>query len=261
MIEIPANPGQQAGAPQSSQQKPDAEKGAEPSVDGFTLSGAKLKGTQELSAALSASSFLKVAVEGDTVAILNVESRDIKRNPYLFSIIYFKPSSIEIAYSIIPGTSYRKRKIEVARHLLNVLTLAEGAYQADERQVFQYLQSVMKEITEFASSEYSDIFAKFDETQRGFTELRKKAELLEQQNAKIGKELIESRSANDELTLRVKELEGFSDDTLMVKIQDWLDVHRNEINVPEFSKQYGVVESRVEYILNRMVLAGYLELR
>jgi len=42
---------------------------------------------------------------------------------------------------------------------------------------------------------------------------------------------------------------------------DWLDVHRNEINLAEFSKQYSVAESRVEDILNKMIMQGYLELR
>jgi len=259
-MQIPATPAQPSGQ-EAAQQKPQEEAKAEPAVDGFALSAARSKGPAEISRILSASSFLKVSVDGDTVAVLNVESRDIKRSPYLFSITYLRPSSIEVAYSVIPGASARKRKIEVCRHLLNLLTQLDGACEADQKQLYQLLQSVLKDITEFASSDYNGIFAKYDEALRGFSELKRKTELLEAQHSKMSKDLIEARSENDELTLRVKELEAYSDETLMVKLQDWLDVHRNEMSIPEFSKQYNVVESRVEAILNKMVLGGYLELR
>ncbi len=141
------------------------------------------------------------------------------------------------------------------------LTLIAGAYQIDEKYLYQTLQSSLAGIVEFASSDYKDMFAKYDSSLRDKEEMRKRVESLEASNNRLSKELIESKAKDDELMLRVGQLEAYSDDALMVKIQDWLDVHRNEINVAEFAKQYGVVESRVEDVLNRMVMQGYLELR
>lgn len=262
MIRIPA-PQKPAPGPQQApaQGKPPEEKLEAPVVEGIKIPGKRIKQAADLESALSTLSFLRTATERESVAVLNVESRDIKRNPYLFSIIYLKPDFVEMVYSIVPGTSARKRKIEVLRHLLNILSVISGAYELDYKYLYQNLQSALKDLTEFASSDYNDIFAKYDSLQRDATEARRKLELIESSNAKISKDLIEARSENDELTLRVKQLEAYSNEALMVKIQDWLDLHRNEISVTEFAKQYGVLESRVESILNEMVIRGYLELR
>jgi len=232
-----------------------------PKVDGLKLFAKRTGKPDDIVDSLSTLSFLEIAKESDYIAVLNVESRDIRRSPYLFSTIYLKPDVIEVAYSIVPGVSPRKRRIDVYRHLLNVLTMIEGTYEIDLKYLFQTLQSALQDITEFASSDYNDIFAKYDTMLRDYGEVKRRAETLETANSKVSKELIEARSKSDELTLRVKQLESFTDEALMAKLQDWLDVHRNEINVPEFSKQYGVLESRVEDVLNRMVIQGYLELR
>ena len=242
-------------------QKAAEEKVESPRVDGFKLFAKRIKQPDEIIDLLATLSFVELAKEADYLAVLNVESRDIHRNPYLFSTIYLKPDLIEVVYTIIPGMSPRKRKIDVYRHLLNVLTLLQDAYEVDTKYLYQMLQSALKEITEFASSDYNEIFAKYDALQHDYLDLKKRAEQLEASNSKISKELIELRSKNDELLLRVKQLEAYSDEALMARIQDWLDVHRNEINITEFAKQYGVLESRVEEVLNKMVIQGYLELR
>ena len=237
------------------------EKVVTPRVDGFKLFAKRLSEPDEIIDKLSSASFLEIAKEEDRIVVLNVESRNIRKEPYLFSTIYMKPDAVEVVYSLVPGMSPRKRRIDVLRHLLNILTLTEGAYEFDLRYLFQTLQSALADITEFASSEYKEIFAKYDSLLKEHEELRKRVEELESANTKLGKSLVEARARNDELQLRVSQLESYTDEALMVKIQDWLDVHNNQINISEFSKQYGVLESRVEEVLNKMVLAGYLELR
>jgi DNA-binding MarR family transcriptional regulator len=254
----PPKQSQQAGAPQARQGE---ERTEAPRMEEISMPGRMLKDPRAVADALSALSFLRIASEKGTVAAANIESRDIRRNPYLFSIIYLRPESLELAYSVVPGASPRRRKIDVLRHLLNVLAMLQGAYEADSRHLYEFIQSALKDLTEFASSEYSEIFAKYDSLKATSEELRKKSTQLESTNSRISKELIEARSENDELTIRVKQLEAYTDDALMAKIQDWLDVHRNEINVTDFAKHYNVTESRVENVLNEMVIRGYLELR
>ena len=254
---IGANP---AAPPVAIPARPE-EKVDTPKVDGFKLFAKRTGTPDEIIESLSTISFLEIAKEADYVAVLNIEGRDIRRSPYLFSTIYLKPDLIEVVYSIVPGISPRKRKIDVYRHLLNVLTMIYGMYEIDQKYLYQTLQSALQDLTEFASSDYNDIFAKYDNLLRDYGDFKKRAEGLESSNSKISKELIEVRGKSDELTLRVKQLETFTDEALMGKLQDWLDVHRNEINVSDFSKQYSVLESRVEDVLNKMVLQGYLELR
>lgn len=257
-------PGLPIGAPAKpapARTEPQEEKIVTPKVEGFMLPGTRVKDVSGIIGSLSALSFLQIAQEGDSVALLNVESRDIRRSPYLFSTIYLRPDEIEIIYTLIPGMSPRKRRIDVWRHLLNILTLVADAYHLDEKHFYQALQSSLSGIVEFASSEYKDVFAKYDSCLYDLAESKKAVERLEATNTRLGRELIEAKSRGDELTLRVRQLEGYSDEALMGKIQDWLDVHRNEINISDFAKQYSLVESRVEDMLNKMVMQGYLELR
>lgn len=250
----------QAGRPATPSQA-EAEKLSAPKVDGFKIFGKRVREPADIMDALCTLSTLEIAREADYIAVLNVESRDIRRSPYLFSTVYMRPDSIEVAYTLVPGTSPRKRRIDVMRHFLNILTLIPGAYEIDEKYLYQTLQSALADITEFASSDYKEIFSKYDSLLKDHEELKRRADELTALNSKVSRELVEARAKNDELTLRLNQLEAFTDEALMVKIQDWLDLHRNEINVSDFAKQYGVVESRVEDVLNKMVIQGYLELR
>ncbi len=59
----------------------------------------------------------------------------------------------------------------------------------------------------------------------------------------------------------MKALETYSDESLMVMIEDWIDAHNNTIDIDEFSKAYKIPQPRVEQILNRMVTMGYIELK
>ncbi len=230
-----------------------------PQVAGFRLPARRVKDLSEITSALSMLSSIQLAVEGDYVAALNVESRDIRKSPYLFSTVYFRPSEIEVVYTIVPGISKRKRNIEVLKHFLNILTLMGHNYEIDNKQLYQIIRNYLTEITEFATSTYDEIYAKYDMLNNESLSLQRKIENLNASLAKLTKETIELNAKNDELVLRLKELESPSDDTLKVKIQEWLELHNNEINITEFAKVYNVLESRVEHLLNAMVTQGNLE--
>jgi hypothetical protein len=69
------------------------------------------------------------------------------------------------------------------------------------------------------------------------------------------------KSRENDLLLRIKELEIVSDDVLMSRIQAWLSEHNYEINIADFARINRVSEQRVEELLNRMVREGYLSQR
>jgi regulator of replication initiation timing len=230
-----------------------------PQIYGFKLPARRKGDLKKLAESLSSISSLMLTVESDYVAALNVESRDIKKNPYLFSLIYLRPNEIEVVYSVVPGISIRKRKIDVLKHFLNLMTLIDDDYETNHKQFYQILRNALSEITEFAASTYDEIFSKYDILNNEFLSLQKKVENLNAAITKMTNEAIELKAKNDELTLRLKQLESPSDDVLKVKIQEWLELHHNEINISEFAKTYNVMESRVEHLLNSMVMQGYLE--
>ena len=67
------------------------------------------------------------------------------------------------------------------------------------------------------------------------------------------------KKENEQLKGRLKELENYSDDSLMVIVQEWIESHDNTIDINEFAKNYKIIQSRVEQILNKMVTSGYIE--
>jgi len=47
----------------------------------------------------------------------------------------------------------------------------------------------------------------------------------------------------------------------MVMLEDWIDAHNSTIDIIEFSKSYKIPAPRIEQMLNKMVTAGYIELK
>ena len=242
------------------QQKPTAGAGrsASPSVSGFQVMGKRLKGPNQLSRLFAELSFLEMTVEDDALVVLNVESRDLRKEPALFSIVYFEPSRIRVAYTCLPNMGPKKRTIEVLRHFLNLLTLAEGCYDISHAQLYQLMESAISGMTEYVSTDYDRLFSLYDNLKTEVSSLQKKVRDLSEGNASLSKENYDLKTKNDDLLLKVKALESLSDSVLAIKIQDWLSQHKGEINISDFSRVYGVPETRVEQMLNKLVTEGFL---
>jgi hypothetical protein len=233
----------------------------QPRADGFRIKAEAVKSLDSVAAALSSVKFLSIIPQGEFLAVINVESRDIQKNPYLFSLLYLRKKEIEVLYTMTPGMSPKKRKIDVIRFFLNIVTLLQDTYEVDNLQVYQLIEETLKETSEYISSSYEEVYGKYDALLNETKLLNKKITDLRNTNDKIGKENIDLKSKIDDLTIRVKEAEAYSDEVLMAKVQQWLKEHRNEINVAEFSKITRIPETRIEQILNRMVTEGLLEVR
>jgi len=242
-------------------QQPTGAPSGELGTDGFKV-GARRKATiSQLLQTLAPLTFVEVAQELDVLALINVQSRDIQKNPYLFSLVKLGPNDIEISYTIAQNTSPSKRRLEILRYFINLISLIDDLYDIDHVQLLQVVESSLKDMTEYVSASYDQVYALYDALKSEHALLKKKLASAEASNERLSLENLELKSRLDALTLRVRELETMSDDVLMLKMQDWLGEHRNEINLSEFSKVHRVHEQRVEEVLNRMVQAGYLKLR
>ncbi len=230
-----------------------------PIVSGFRLQAKRTADCKSLSEKFAELSFLEMSTDKDTLAALNVESRDLKKDPALFSIIYFKPDSIEALYTCLANMSPKKRRIDVLRHFLNLLTIAEDCYDVELRQLYQLLESAISYMTEYVTADYDRLFSLYDNMKSENATLQKKVSELSNANGSLSKENYELKSKNDELTIKLKSLETFSDAVLSLKIQEWLSEHKGEINIADFSRVYNVPETRVEQMLNKLVTEGYLE--
>lgn len=230
-----------------------------PKVDGFKIKG-KLKGSlKEVASNLRTLSFLEVAQEKEAVNAVYIESRDINKSPYLFSIIKIGEEWVEVLYSIPPEIAPRKRRLDVLRYLLNILSLVESVYSVDNKLVYQILENSVKEISESVTLEYSKLYTAYDTLKKDFDDVQKKYNRVSEENKALTTRNYDLKGKNDELLLRLKELEGMSDDALKSKLQEWIVEHNGEINVNEFAKTFKVEEGRIENVLNRLVSEGYLE--
>jgi len=234
-------------------------RGGKPTVDGFKFKGKSKGSMKDIASLLRTISFLEVAQEKSAVNVVYVESRDINKNPYLFSIVKIKDDEIEVLYSIPPTISPRKRRIDVLRYLLNILSVIDKEYSVENKVLYQLVEDAVKEITDSVTMDYSKLYTAYDSLKKEEVDLRKKTERLEDQVEALTTQNYELKSENDELRLRLGELEKVSDETLRAKLQEWIIEHNGSINVSEFAKVYKVNETRVEEVLNRLVNEGYLE--
>ncbi len=235
------------------------ESNQKPGVDGFRLEG-RLKGKfNDIAETLRSISFLEVALEKNAVNLVYTESRDINRNPYLFSITRLEEDNIEVQYSIPPEISPRKRRVDVIRYILNILSLIEVDYEVDDRVLFQLLEGAVKELTSAVTMDYTKLYTSYDSIKKEVDDLRKKTARLEDQVNALTTQNYELKNENDELHLELEELRGLSDEALKTKLQEWVIEHNNSINVSDFTRVYHVSDSRVEDMLNKLVNEGYLE--
>lgn len=241
------------------QPKKENEISREPSVDGIRIK-VKLTGSlSDLANMLSTISFLQVAKERDAVNALYVESRDLNKSPYIFSIIKATDSSIEIAYSIPPEIAPKKRKLDIVKYLLNILTLLEPYYEIDQKIVYQLMESSIKDVSESVSFDYSKLYTQYDTIQKEVKDLRTRVKRITEEKEGLSTQNYELKNKNDELILRLQQLENMPDEILRSKVQEWVIEHSGELNVFEFSKLHNINEVRVEEALNRLITEGYLE--
>ncbi|HLD60060.1 MAG TPA: hypothetical protein VI912_03640 [Candidatus Bilamarchaeaceae archaeon] len=233
----------------------------EPTVGGFKLkANLQKKSLSNVADILRSVSFLEVALEKDAINAAYIESRDINKSPYLFSIVRLKKDEVEVIYSIPAEISPLRRRIDVIRYLLNILSLVGEFYYVDNTLLYQIIEDTLNSISESVSIEYSKLYASYDNLKSEVEGLRRKNERMTDEVKALGNRNFELKARNDELSLRLNELEALSDKALKAKVQEWIAEHDGEINVHEFAKVNKVIETRVEDALNKLVSEGYLEL-
>lgn len=232
----------------------------EPQVDGFKIKGKLKSDIKTISGLLRSISFLELAAEKDVLNVAYVESRDINKNPYLFSIIKIKSDELEVLYSIPSEIGPNRRRMDVIRYLLNVLSLIESSFSVDNSTVYQLIENALKDISGMLTADNSKLYASYDSMKKEVVDLQKRIERLNEQNQALTTKNYELKNQSDEMKLKIDELETLSDDTLRAKLQDWIIEHNGAIVISEFSKVYKVPDTRAEQMLNKLVSEGYLEI-
>lgn len=234
---------------------------AEPKVERVEFQGKLLTSIEDVQQKLANIPFYSFQASGGKLEIARVESRNIHKKPFLFYMIDIDQGSLQLTYSIIPGSSERLRRAEVIKNVASVLSVIRESFQIDEGKFFQYVDSVLDNLVSGLSQSYSTLFNKYDSLLNGYVEVKKLSRELEVSNRNLTIQTSKLNEDNKSLTEQLKSLQTYSDESLMAMVQDWIEVHNSSIDVGEFSKTYKVTEPRVEQILDKMVSMGYIELK
>ncbi len=234
----------------------------EPKIAEFSLKATLTGDFPSIAQRFSTLQMFSVKLEQDnSLVLLSVESRDMQKNPFLFFIITLKPDSIVVQYSIALDTSEKMRKLYVVKNLLGVLSLITDLYYADPAGLYQYVDSTIDDVLGSLSQNYSALFNNYDSLFNEYRELKRLNIELTASNKNLAVQATQAVSENRELKERLKQLETYSDESLMVMLEDWIDAHNSTIDIIEFSKSYKIPAPRIEQMLNKMVTTGYIELK
>ena len=142
-----------------------------------------------------------------------------------------------------------------------MLSLISDIYVAEDTELFQYLDSSIDDVLGSISQSYSSLFNNYDSLFNEYREIKRLNIELEASNKNLTVQALQLSDENKRYVEHIKSLESYSDDALMVMVEDWLEAHDATIDINEFAKTYKMTPTRVEQILNKMVTLGYIELR
>jgi len=233
----------------------------EPILEELTISGKPTAGFDEILSRLSTLELFYVKKSEKGVVLLRVESRDIQKRPFLFFIIELGSTGIHLQYSIARDASLKMRRLYVIKMLVSILALIPDAYSPNNAELFQHIDSAIDDLIGSIPPTYSILYNSYDSLYNDYKETRRLNIELTASNKNLAVQAMQLNEENKELKERLQELETYSEESLMVKVQDWIESHGNTIDIEEFSKTLRVPTPRIEQILNKMVSMGYIEVR
>ncbi|MCL5427721.1 MAG: hypothetical protein M1321_00900 [Candidatus Marsarchaeota archaeon] len=237
------------------------EKTTAPKVEKFRFSASVLSSIESMKAKLSKVPFYSVDMAGDSLVVGMVESRNIRKQPYLFYIMNFNVDFAEVIYSIPPDISESLRRAAVLRGLASALSIVADDYKVNVSELMQYVDSTLDKLLQGLSQSYSSLYNKYDSLLDEYRALKRLNIELSSSNRNLTIQATQLSEENKRLKAELDKLQKYSDESLMSIIEEWIEVHNNTIDIEAFSKTYGISAPRAEEVLDKMVSMGYLEVR
>ncbi len=233
----------------------------EPEIEELKI-GAKLTGSlDDISKRLSSLELFYLKQNPDSIVLLRIESRDIQKRPFLFFLLTLNRDSVVVQYSIAPDSSVKMRRLYLIKNLLNVLSLISDVYTVDNAELFQHADSAIDDVVNSIPQSYSALYNTYDSLYNEYKEMRRLNIELTASNKNLTVQGMQLSNENRDLQAKLKELQTYSDEALMARVQDWIESHDSTIDIDEFSKVNGVIPPRVEQVLNTMISRGYIEVK
>ncbi|MCL4381320.1 MAG: hypothetical protein M1331_01075 [Candidatus Marsarchaeota archaeon] len=232
-----------------------------PYVESVKINARLVQNIGDIYKSISNIALFSAQLNPDGIIMFRVESRDLQKKPFLFTILYFNKDSIEIKYSIAFDASKKLRRLSIMKDFLGILSIITDAYQIETKELFRHLDSMIEDVLNSLSQNYSALFNNYDAMFNEYNELKKINLDLAASNKSLAASGMVIEQKNKELAEKLKNLEIYSDESLMIMVEEWIEAHGNSIDINEFAKNYKLLPPRVEQILNKMVSLGYLELK
>ncbi|MGC8651639.1 MAG: hypothetical protein ACP5UH_00075 [Candidatus Micrarchaeia archaeon] len=233
----------------------------EPKADQLVLKGDLIGTFDAMASRISTLQAFSIKKAASELSIARIESHDIQKRPFLFIIITFSKDSVTVDYTIPLDSSPKIRKLYVLKVLLSILSLVSDLYMVDNTELFQYTDSAIDDVLNSMSQSYSSLFNNYDSLFNEYRELKRLNLELSAANKSLTVQAQQLSAENKELHDRLSALEAYSDESLMVMVENWLEAHDSTIDINEFAQNYKLSPTRVEQILNKMVSQGYITLK
>jgi len=221
----------------------------------------RVKPLKDLIPMLGPLGFSKVSYSKEELVVEKVESEDLSGKPYLFYRIELGPNSIMIRY-LLPSPERRlSRSLDMGLLSLNLFRIIATHYDVSVSSVYPFYYALLNSLSESlekekleAISELSGLKAKHVSLEKKYKDLVRSSE----QNARI---LVEAERKNEELTEKMKKMEGINEEVLQERLFEWIRTHDGEINLFEFARLNSTPVGRVEEGLNSLIKEGYIRRR
>ena len=176
-------------------------------------------------------------------------------------LIEIKSEEVSVSYSIPSTTGEILRRASILKDFSSLMSLISEHYVVDQGKLMQYIASTLDTTIKGLSQPYSTLFNQYNTVMVDYRAVKRLNVELSASNRNLIVQTSQLSEENKKMSEELDKLKKHSDESLMVMVQDWIDVHNNSIDVSQFAKTYDISVPRAEEILDKMVSLGYLEMK
>ncbi len=239
----------------------------EPKIESIKLNGSLTGNFADMARRLATLQMFSIKSTATDLTLVRVETTTVQKKPFLFMIFKFLPDHMEIDYSVPPDvvpnqlSSASLRRLFVLKNTIIILSLVIDQYRVDDSMLYPQVDSSIDNALTTLSPNYSSVVQQLETLYSKYVELRKLNKELANSNKNLSVQATMLSQENTELKNRLKQLETYSDESLMALVEEWIESHDGAIDINEFAGNYRITPPRVEQILNIMVSRGFIELK
>ncbi len=173
-----------------------------------------------------------------------VESRTEKDEPYRFQRYTIAPQSITMEYAIMPDMHPQIREMEALMSLLDLLAVLKD-YPVDWPELYRLVSRAIKNSVSIVDIGAESALARCQTLQTVLGEKEGRYAEMARTNERLDSELGRTKSENEVLRARVKQLEGMDDEALAEALVSWIRSHDGLLEYGEFAAANRMSVARV----------------